>query len=165
MPFYRGSLLSAYSPENVREPGRQWSILLEVAAAPEAPLDPGELIPACERALRAAGVVPDETQVLTRWHRCLPRGYPVPTLGRDAILDALDARLRARRIWSRGRFGGWKYEVSNQDHSFHQGVEAVDAAVLGAPETTWPDPDTANAGSVRVPRFDAQAAKPAEVRT
>jgi protoporphyrinogen oxidase len=151
MPFYRATVMSTYSPDNVPEPGRQCSFLLEVATTEESPLDPGALVPQCESALRAAGIVPRDARTLARWHRLLPRGYPVPTLGRDAILHPIDAELRAARIWSRGRFGGWKYEVSNQDHAFHQGVEAVDAALLDAAETTWPDPDTANAGRAPVP--------------
>src|SRR5688572_11277224 len=118
-PHYRGTLLSTYSPENVPEPGRQWSILLEVATPPSEARDAVELTSACERSLRDDGIVPAATQTRARWHRFLPRGYPVPTLGRDAILGAIDSGLRAARIWSRGRFGGWKYEVSNQDHSFH----------------------------------------------
>jgi hypothetical protein len=144
--------LSTYSPSNVPRPGRQWSLLLEVATTKELPLDARTLVPRCEEALRAADIVPGRTATLSRWHRVLPRGYPVPTLGRDAILDPVDAELRTARIWSRGRFGGWKYEVSNQDHAFQQGVEAVDAALLGAAETTWPDPETANSG--RAPRPD-----------
>ncbi len=156
LPFYRGTLLSTYSPENVPEPGRQWSILLEVATSRERPLDAAGLVAQCEQALRSTGVVPADARTLTRWHRFLPRGYPVPTINRDTVLDEIDAALRASRIWSRGRFGGWKYEVSNQDHSFQQGVEAVDAALLGARETTWPDPDAANAGRAPWPASAAQ---------
>jgi len=49
-------------------------------------------------------------------------------------------------VFSRGRFGGWKYEVSNQDHSFMQGVEWVNALLLSEPEITYRDPNRANSG-------------------
>jgi hypothetical protein len=47
-------------------------------------------------------------------------------------------------IWSRGRFGSWRYEVGNQDHSFMLGVEAVDNIVTGAVELTLNYPDFVN---------------------
>lgn len=34
----------------------------------------------------------------------------------------------------------WKYEVSNQDHSLMQGVEAVDHILTGAEEVTYRQP-------------------------
>ena len=48
-------------------------------------------------------------------------------------------------VFSRGRFGAWKYEVSNQDHSFMQGVELVNQLAFGTDETTLRQPDVVNA--------------------
>lgn len=43
---------------------------------------------------------------------------PTPTLGRDEALDEILPTLEKDfGILSRGRFGSWKYEVGNQDHS------------------------------------------------
>ena len=59
------------------------------------------------------------------------QGYPTPTLERDDALKQLLPKLQAKGIYSRGRFGSWKYEVGNQDHSFMLGVEAVDNILHG----------------------------------
>jgi len=45
-------------------------------------------------------------------------------------------RLESLGVYSRGRFGAWRYEVSNQDHSLMQGVEWVDRLLKGAIETS-----------------------------
>ena len=63
---------------------------------------------------------------VSRWSTVLAPGYPTPSLERDSILDHVLPALEDREIYSRGRFGAWKYEVSNQDHSFMQGMEVVD---------------------------------------
>ncbi len=52
--------------------------------------------------------------------------------------------MEQHNIYSRGRFGGWKYEVSKQDHSLMQGVELVDKLKLGVPEVTYWFFSTAN---------------------
>ena len=53
----------------------------------------------------------------------------MPLVNRDCVLNKVQAELEAAHIFSRGRFGSWKYEESNQDHAFMQGVEAVDHIV------------------------------------
>jgi hypothetical protein len=60
-------------------------------------------------------------------------------------LKKISAGLAKTGIASRGRFGAWIYEVSNQDHSFMQGVEWVNATLLDVPEVTVRFAETANA--------------------
>jgi hypothetical protein len=83
-------------------------------------------------------------EVLSQWHYRAHYGYPTPGLGRDQALNAIHPELEKNNIYSRGRFGGWKYEVSNQDHSMMQGVELVVKLALGVPEVTYWFPGTAN---------------------
>jgi hypothetical protein len=63
--------------------------------------------------------------------------YPVPTLERDQALAVIQPRLEALKIYSRGRFGGWKYEVGNMDHSVMQGVEWAQRMLEAGQETTY----------------------------
>lgn len=72
-------------------------------------------------------------------------GYPTPSLGRDAVLKEALPWLKRHGIWSRGRFGSYKYEVANQDHSLMLGVEAVDNMLFGCPEVTLQHPNIVNA--------------------
>ena len=46
-----------------------------------------------------------------RARRRLEHGYPTPSLARDGVLAEALPWLRTRGIWSRGRFGSYKYEV------------------------------------------------------
>ena len=66
------------------------------------------------------------------------------TLEREGVLKQLLPKLQEKDIWSRGRFGSWRYEVGNQDHSFMLGAEAVDSIVNGAVELTLNYPDFVN---------------------
>ncbi|MEP6756396.1 MAG: amine oxidase, partial [Chthonomonadales bacterium] len=94
--------------------------------------------------LYATKLIDKRHDVLSTWSYRAHHGYPTPALGRDAALNAIHPDLEKMDIYSRGRFGGWKYEVSNQDHSLMQGVELVDKLALGVPEVTYWFPGTAN---------------------
>ncbi|HEY0782010.1 MAG TPA: FAD-dependent oxidoreductase [Thermoanaerobaculia bacterium] len=143
-PFYRVTVFSRYSPENVPGPG-YWSLLAEVAESPRKPVRMETLFGETVQGLLATGLIASPDEVHHIWHRRLEHGYPTPTLGRDAALATVLPALEARSVWSRGRFGAWKYEVSNQDHSFAQGVEAAEHWLSRTPEETLHQPEVVNA--------------------
>jgi hypothetical protein len=49
----------------------------------------------------------------------------------------LQPALMEKGIYSRGRFGAWRYEIGNMDHSVMMGVEAVNHVLEGAEETVF----------------------------
>lgn len=145
LPFYRVTVFSNYSPHNVPHPGRQWSLMAEVSESADKPVEQARVVRQTLDGLRAAQLIGPEAVVESVWHRRLEHGYPTPLLERDAVLDRIEPALYARQILSRGRFGAWKYEVGNMDHSFMQGVEAVNHILCGEPETTLRSPAVVNA--------------------
>jgi hypothetical protein len=40
-------------------------------------------------------------------------------------------------IYSRGRFGSWKYEIGNMDHAVKMGIDAARLVAEGTPEEVW----------------------------
>ncbi|MBY0495216.1 MAG: FAD-dependent oxidoreductase [Cyanobacteria bacterium] len=133
-PFYRVTVFSNYSPNNA--PAGHWSLMAEVSESPEKPVDIRTVVDAVVAGFERCGFI-DRSNVVSRWHRRLEHGYPTPWFGRDAVLDQAQHALQLSGIYSRGRFGAWKYEVSNQDHSLMQGVEAVERILDGARERTF----------------------------
>ena len=92
--------------------------------------------------------MPGAAEVVSVWHRREEHGYPTPFLGRDAALAGIRAELERHGVYSRGRFGAWQYEVSNQDHSCMQGVEVVDRILgIDEEEVTITRPDRVNSGA------------------
>ena len=78
----------------------------------------------------------DRRRIVSRYHRSVAYSYPIPTLGRDRGLAVLQPTLE-KGIYSRGRFGAWRYEIGNMDHSVMMGVEAVNHMLAGAKETVF----------------------------
>ena len=148
IPFFRATVISNYSPDNVPSDRPHWSILCEISGSPRRPVSAERLVDEVERCLRASFIPPDQ-QVVSRWYHLLEYGYPVPCLDRDRFLDEIEPQLRRRNIRSRGRFGGWKYESSNQDNGFMQGVEAVDSILFGTEEISYRFPELISEGVVQ----------------
>lgn len=140
LAFWRLTVLSNYSP-HCAPPGH-WSLLCESNSA-DAVADPDELVAASVAGLESLGLCRSD-RIVSTWRRRLGHGYPVPLRGRDLVLDDVAATLEPLGILTRGRFGGWRYEVSNQDHAFMQGVEAVDRITLAVDEVTYPRPRVVN---------------------
>jgi protoporphyrinogen oxidase len=133
--FYRVTY-SNYSPYNV--PGRgTYSITCEVSSR-SLGADHGGVVKRVVEDLVATGLISwkDRRRIVSTHILELERSYPVPTIDRDLVLNELQSFLRAHHIYSRGRFGAWKYEIGNMDHSFMQGVEAVDKILFGKRERT-----------------------------
>lgn len=144
--FYRCTPFSQFAPSLVPDNATWCSLLCEVSFDHVPTISDEALIQDCIRDLRKSGVIDIDPATLHTFMMNAPYGYPVATIERDTILNDVMTVLEARDIYSRGRFGGWKYEVANMDHSLMQGVEAVERILNGTLERTWPTPAVVNAG-------------------
>jgi protoporphyrinogen oxidase len=141
MPCYRATHFSHYSAMNV--PGgnteRYSSLMCEVSYRADELPEPTKVIGQVIAGLIRAGVLEeaDRGRIVSRYHRCVPYSYPIPTLGRDQALSILQPALADRGIYSRGRFGAWLYEIGNMDHSVMMGVEAVNHFLAGEKEIVF----------------------------
>ena len=149
-PFYRMTVFSNYSPRNVPTDDC-YSLMCEISESSHKPVDRSRMVEETLQSLVRGGLVPVGHDCISRWSYSASYGYPTPCLERNSILSEIIPALDRLETYSRGRFGGWKYEVSNQDHSFMQGVEWVDRILHDDAETTY-RVDTAadpNLGAIR----------------
>jgi hypothetical protein len=145
---------SAPAVGSAAEGGPYWSLMLEVSESfmKKVKQEPTSLaggtwpavVKECLTGAIAASLLTADAQVVSLYHRRLEHGYPTPSLGRDAVLAQALPWLRACSIWSRGRFGSYKYEVANQDHSLMLGVECADNVMAGSLEATLNHPNIVN---------------------
>ena len=132
-PFYRLTYLSNYSPEVVPDASTHYSLLAEISKSDFKPVDRDTIVDETLRGMVNTRMLsePDlddvvDTHIIEREYT-----YPIPSLERDKALATIHPWLEEQNIYSRGRFGAWRYEVGNMDHSVAQGVEWVNRVVLG----------------------------------
>jgi protoporphyrinogen oxidase len=143
-PFYRVTVFSNYSPNNVPDIRTHWSLMAEVSESAHKPVEPAALMEQVIHGLLATRLVERREDIVSTWQYRAHYGYPTPGLHRDDALAEILPFFESKNVYSRGRFGLWKYEVSNQDHSFMQGVEVVERLANGREEITALDPNLAN---------------------
>lgn len=143
-PFYRATVFSNYSPNNVPDIRSFWSLMTETSESAEKPVRRENLVEDTIQGALNTGLIQSRSDVVSTWVYSAAHGYPTPYLKRDEHLQVLNTELESVGLYSRGRFGAWKYEVSNQDHSAMQGVEWVNRILHDIPEVTFRYPNIAN---------------------
>lgn len=137
-PFYRVTYLSNYSPFMTPDAKTHYSLLCETSYSDHKPVDGKRIVDDTITGLVNAGLLKDSDRndIVDTWTFHADYSYPTPSVERDDILSKSIPYLEQHDIYSRGRFGMWKYEVSNTDHTLMQGVELVNRLLLNEPETT-----------------------------
>lgn len=132
-PFYRVTYLSNYSPEVVPDITRQHSLLAEISHSEFKPEDRESIIQQTLDGMLNTRLLQEEDMDRIADTFLIERDYtyPTPSLERDAALRTIHPWLHEHDVFSRGRFGAWRYEVGNMDHSVAQGVEWANRVVLG----------------------------------
>jgi protoporphyrinogen oxidase len=140
-PFYRMTYLSNYSPDIVPggDTSRYCALLTETTYSKFRPLPEGDFVRSVLEGLVAEEILTAEDLGLVDSTFLIHAGhaYPIPSVDRDEALGVIQSYLEEHAIYSRGRFGSWKYEIGNQDHSLMQGVELVDRWLDGTEEKVF----------------------------
>ena len=141
MPFYRMTYFSHYSPYNVPrgDTDTYSSLICEVSFSEHKQVNESEVVDRTIDGLVKAGILEggDRDLIVSRWLHKADYAYPIPTQTRDEALRQIQPSLESNGIFSRGRFGAWKYEIGNMDHSVVMGAEAADRIVNNQAERLW----------------------------
>jgi protoporphyrinogen oxidase len=170
-PFYRCTIFSHYAKANAPadaallptlrlasgdapasaepQPGPYWSLMFEISESIKKPVDLAKIVEETIQGAINVTLCAPGAEIVSLYHRRLEHGYPTPHLKRDGALAKALPLLQKHDVWSRGRFGSYKYEVANQDHSCMIGVEAADNMLFGTKEFTLMHPSLANEGGAK----------------
>ena len=138
-PFYRATNFAKYAAANVPEAdtARYCAYMTETSYSDVKPEPREGLEERVEEGLRASGVVDGRPPVASIHVEDIDYAYPVPTLERDDALAVIQPWLMEHGIYSRGRFGSWRYEIGNMDHAVKMGIDVARRLVRDEPEELW----------------------------
>lgn len=138
-PFNRVTYFSNYSPNNVPDHARFYSLMTETTYSEYKLVDKKSIIDQTIEGLVNTKMITrsDKNKIVSTYLIDGEYAYPIPTLERDEALSVIQNFLQDNSIYSRGRFGAWKYDTGSMDHSVMQGVECVERLLLGKEESTW----------------------------
>jgi len=135
-PFYRVTYFSNYSKNNVPDHDSHWSLMCETAYSDHKRIDKNKITKETINGLVGSKLISenDVKNIISVYTIDLEHAYPIPTIDRDKTLRLISDFLEENQIHSKGRFGGWRYEIGNMDHSVMQGIQAVEKVVLSREE-------------------------------
>ncbi|MFC1592117.1 protoporphyrinogen/coproporphyrinogen oxidase, partial [Thermodesulfobacteriota bacterium] len=136
-PCYRVTYFSNYSPRNVPDITKNFSLMGEISYPRGTTMNENKAVENTIQGFINTGLMTaeDRDRIKTVFTIDLDYSYPVPTIGRDRALATIQPYLENLGIYSRGRFGAWQYEIGNMDHSVMQGIEVVDRILSEKRET------------------------------
>jgi protoporphyrinogen oxidase len=139
LPFYRVTNFAKYAATNVPEAdtGRYSAYMTETAYSEDKPEPRTGLEDRVELGLRTSGVVAGDPTIASIHVEDIPYAYPVPTRERDKSLAVIQPWLMSQNIYSRGRFGSWRYEIGNMDHAVKMGIDIANRLIAGSEEELW----------------------------
>jgi len=116
-----------------------YSLMCETSYSQYKKIDKDSMIKETIQGLINTGMIndKDKDKIVSTYLIDAQYAYPVPTIKRDNALHNIQPCLEEKGIYSRGRFGAWKYEVGNMDHSIMQGVEIINRILLNEKEKVW----------------------------
>ena len=138
-PFYRATNFAKYFFANVpdADTGRYCAYMTEVSHSRYKHESREGLEDRVDEGLRSAGVIEGRPNVASATIVNIDYAYPVPTLKRDAALQTIHPWLMEHGIYSRGRFGSWRYEMGNMDHAVKMGTDVARRILKDKPEELW----------------------------
>jgi len=139
VPFYRVTNFAKYAPANVPEAdvARYSSYMAETSYSRHRPREREGHEQDVVDALISTELIDADVPIASLYVQDIDYAYPIPTLERDAALAVVQPWLMEHEIYSRGRFGSWRYEIGNMDHAVKMGIDAARFLLEGRPEELW----------------------------
>ena len=140
-PFYRVTYFSNYSHNNVPggDKSKYLSLMCETSYSEHKKESKEDIVEKTIQGLINSKLIAEEDRkkIVTKYLLDVPYAYPVPTLSRDGALEKIQPALEKLDIYSRGRFGAWRYEIGNMDHSLMMGVNIIERLLEGKEEEVF----------------------------